>query len=175
VTDLVIPTLETERLRLRPLRPGDADDFIALHADPEVMHHLGGPWSPDRGWRTLAFCIGYWQLRRPGYWAVEHRETGSFLGLAGFYEQEGGLGCELTGRLVRGAWGQGYAIEAGRALLHHGFTVWNLKDLVSLTHPDNHASIRAVQGLGGTLQGSVEHKGRELLRFLYARPAERAA
>lgn len=171
MTDLVIPNLETERLRLRPLRPSDVDDFIALHADPEVMRHLGGPWPPDRGWRNLAFLIGYWLLRRPGYWAVEHRQTESFLGIAGFYEQEGGLGCELTGRLVRSAWGQGYATEAGRALLYHGFTVWNLEDPVSLAHPDNHASLRAVGRLGGRLLGRSRLKDRELLRFGFDKPA----
>jgi RimJ/RimL family protein N-acetyltransferase len=174
MTDLAIPTLETERLRLRPLRADDLDAFTALHADPEVMRHLGGPWTPDRSWRTLAYLMGYWLLGRPGYWAVERSTTGNFLGIAGFYEQEG-LGCELTGRLVRSAWGRGYSIEAGRALLHQALTVWNLEGLVSLAHPENHASLRAVRRLGGRLQGSVDFKGRELLRFVFEKPAEKAA
>lgn len=175
MTDLVIPTLETERLRLRPLRASDLDAFTALHADPEVMRHLGGPWTPDRSWRSLAFLMGYWLLGKPGYWVVERLMTEEFLGIAGFYEQEGGLGCELTGRLVRAAWGQGYATEAGRALLRQAFTVWNLKGLISLNHPENHSSIRAVQRLGGTLQGRADLKGRELLRFGFERPVQKAA
>jgi RimJ/RimL family protein N-acetyltransferase len=47
---LQIPTLETERLRLRSLRAGDIDDYAALYADREVVRYLGGgpePW--DRG------------------------------------------------------------------------------------------------------------------------------
>src|SRR5690349_5391041 len=45
-----IPTLETERLRLRPFRDSDLDDYAALHADPEVLRYLGcGPEPWDRG------------------------------------------------------------------------------------------------------------------------------
>jgi RimJ/RimL family protein N-acetyltransferase len=63
--DLIIPTLETERLRLRPFRRGDIDDYAALHADPEVLRHLATgaePWDRGRSWRHLAFLIGHWQL-----------------------------------------------------------------------------------------------------------------
>lgn len=171
MTNLVIPTLATERLRLRPLRESDVDDFNALHADPEVMRHLMGPWTPDRAWRSLAFLMGYWLLGKPGMWAVEQVETGGFLGIAGFYEQEGGLGCELNGRLARAAWGHGYATEAGRALLDHAFTAWNMDGIIGLAHPENHASIRAAQRLGGTLQGRAELNGRTLLRFGFGPPA----
>lgn len=30
--------IETERLLLRPMEPGDLDEFAALHADPEVTN-----------------------------------------------------------------------------------------------------------------------------------------
>lgn len=55
---LGIPTLETERLRLRPFHTTDIDDYAALHADPEVLQHLGSgtePWDRSRSWRHLAF------------------------------------------------------------------------------------------------------------------------
>jgi len=42
-----VPTLETERLRMRPFRESDIDDYAALNADPEVTRFIGGPW--DRG------------------------------------------------------------------------------------------------------------------------------
>jgi RimJ/RimL family protein N-acetyltransferase len=34
---LPIPTLETERLRLRSLRTSDFDDYAAMYADREVL------------------------------------------------------------------------------------------------------------------------------------------
>lgn len=36
---LEIPTLMSDRLRLRALRTSDFEDYAALNADPEVMHH----------------------------------------------------------------------------------------------------------------------------------------
>ena len=37
------PTLETPRLLLRPLAPGDLPDLIRLDSDPEVMRYVGSP------------------------------------------------------------------------------------------------------------------------------------
>ncbi|HYU35017.1 MAG TPA: GNAT family N-acetyltransferase, partial [Thermoanaerobaculia bacterium] len=102
---LFIPTLETERLWLRSLCRSDVDDYAALNADPEVMHHLGGTWDRGRSWRHMAYILGHWQLRSAGMWAVEHREAGAFVGIVGFFEPEGWPGFELAGRLARHWWG----------------------------------------------------------------------
>jgi len=53
---LRIPTLLTERLRLRAFRRSDLDDYAALYADPEVVRYLGTePWDRGRSWRLMAF------------------------------------------------------------------------------------------------------------------------
>jgi RimJ/RimL family protein N-acetyltransferase len=74
--DLVIPVLETERLRLRPFRLSDFDDYAAMCGDPEVARYLGTRFSREQSWRHLAFLVGHWKLRGYGMWAVEERETG---------------------------------------------------------------------------------------------------
>ncbi len=112
---LVIPTLATERLWLRPIQESDFEDYAAMNGDPEVMRYLGGPWDRGRSWRHLAFLLGHWQLGRPGMWALEQKETGAFLGMVGFSEPEGWPGFELAGILARRWWGQGHATEATRA------------------------------------------------------------
>jgi len=160
-----IPTLETERLWLRPLRAGDVDDYAALHADPEVMRHIGEPWDRGRSWRHLGYVLGHWPLRGTGMWAVEHKETGAFVGVAGFFEPEGWPGLELAGRLGRSWWGKGYAAEAARAALDHAFTVWKRDRVISLVHPANGASVRLVERIGETLLDRIEHHGREMLCY----------
>lgn len=75
-----VPILETERLRLRPFRTSDIDDYAALYSDPEVLRYLGAgtePWDRGRAWRHLAFVMGHWQLGGAGQWAVEKRGTGA--------------------------------------------------------------------------------------------------
>jgi RimJ/RimL family protein N-acetyltransferase len=148
-----VPTLETERLRLRPFRENDVDDYAALHADPEVMRFLGGPWDRARSWRHLAFMIGHWWLVGSGMWAVEHKATGGFAGKIGFADPEGWPGCELAWYLARRHWGCGYATEGAGAALAFAFTVWKKDRVISLIAPQNLASIRVAERLGQTLQG----------------------
>lgn len=162
---LFIPTLETERLRLRPLRTSDIDDYAALHADPEVMHHLGGTWDRNRSWRHLCYVLGHWQVRGAGLWVVEHRETGAFTGLFGFFEPEGWPGFELAGKLARRFWGNGYATEAAQAALDHAFTVWEKDRVISLVPPENHASVRLVERIGERLLDRIDLLGQALLCY----------
>jgi RimJ/RimL family protein N-acetyltransferase len=163
-----IPVLVTERLRLRELRKSDLDDYAALNADPEVLRYLGGgmePWDRGRTWRHLAFLMGSWELGEIGTWAVEHRETGEFLGVIGFSFPEGWPGFELAWRLARRWWGHGYATEGARAALDHAFTVLRRDRVISLIHPGNRASIRVAERIGERFQGRIEHLGREMLCY----------
>ena len=70
-----IPTLLTERLRLRPFRRTDIDDYAAMNADPEVVRYLAAmpaeTWDRGRSWRHLAFVVGHWHGNGP--WPVAKR------------------------------------------------------------------------------------------------------
>jgi len=168
------PVLETERLRLRPFRLSDVDDYAALYADPEVVRHLGGgqPWDRGRSWRHLAFIKGHWQLAGTGSWVVEHRETGTFVGVIGFSEPAGWPGFELAWALARRWWGFGYATEGARAALGHAFTRWKRDRVISLISPENRRSIRVAERLGETLRGRIHHLGREMLCYGIEREGE---
>jgi RimJ/RimL family protein N-acetyltransferase len=163
-----IPTLEAQRLRLRPLRQSDFEDYAALYADPEVLRYLASgpePWDRGRAWRHLAFVRGHWELTGAGMWAVEHKETGAFLGVTGFAAPEGWPGFELAWTLARRWWGNGYATEGARAALAHAFTVLKKDRVISLIHPENRASIRVAERIGERLQGRILHLGREMLCY----------
>jgi|SRR6478609_4471053 len=166
---LAIPTLETERLLLRPFRSSDIDDYAAMKADPEVLRYLVGggmePWDRGRASRHLAFMIGHWQVWGSGTWAMEQKGTGAFLGMAGFSEPEGWPGFELAWALARRYWGHGYATEAARAALAYAFTVLKKEHVISLIHPENEASIRVAKRTGERLEGRINHLGREMLCY----------
>lgn len=163
-----VPTLETERLLLRPFRKSDLDDYAALNADPEVLRYLGcgaEPWDRSRSSRHMAFLLGHWQVWGSGTWAVEHKETGAFIGMVGYSEPEGWPGFELAWTLVRRYWGHGYATEAARAALDYAFTVLKRERVISLIYWENRASIRVAERLGESLQGRIDHYGREMLCY----------
>ena len=163
--DLGIPILETERLRLRPFRLSDFDDYAAMCGDPEVARYLLTRLSREQSWRHLAFLVGHWKLRGYGMWAVEERETGTFVGRIGFADPDGWPGCELAWTLLRCWWGRGYATEGARAALVHAFTVLDKDRIISLIQPENRASIRLAERLGESLQGRTEILGKEHLVY----------
>lgn len=165
---IAIPTLETERLRLRPFRRGDLEDYAALNADPEVLRYLGGgasPWDRGRSWRHMAFLMGHWQLGGAGMWVVEHRETGSFVGTVGFAAPDGWPGFELAWILARRWWGQGLATEAAREALGYAFEILKKDRVISLIHPENRPSIRVAERIGERLLSRIDHIGREMLCY----------
>jgi RimJ/RimL family protein N-acetyltransferase len=165
---LSIPTLETERLRLRSFRKSDLDDYAALNADREVLRYRATgsePWDRGRSSRHMAFLVGHWKLWDAGTWAMEDKESGAFLGMVGFSSPEGWPGFELAWTLARRAWGHGYATEGARAAMDHAFTVWKRAHIISLIAPENRASIRVAERLGERLEERILHLGREMLRY----------
>ncbi|HEY1738566.1 MAG TPA: GNAT family N-acetyltransferase, partial [Acidimicrobiia bacterium] len=125
MTNLIIPTVHTERLVLRGFTPDDVDPFCEIVADPEVVRYIddGAPIDRVQCWRGMALFIGHWALRGYGWWAAEERATGEFLGRIGLYNPEGWPGVEVGWLLGRQAWGRGFATEGATAALQFAFDV----------------------------------------------------
>ena len=153
--------IETHRLRLRRLRPSDEADLVALDRDPEVMRYVGSPAgvssaeeTVERARQRIAADDG-----PLGFWRVESRADGTFYGLGALIRMPSGDDIELAYRLIRRAWGQGLATEAGAALVEHAFGAAGLSRLVAVTYPDNRASQRVLEKLGFARQGDLDYKG----------------
>ena len=146
--------LETERLVLRRFTADDVDLLVALDADPAVTFFItGGTPTPREEVvdEVLPAFLGYYE-RFPGYgfWAVEERATGDFLGWVHYRPLPGAPSDEpeLGYRLVRAAWGQGYATEASRAVVDHGFRALGVRRVVANAMAVNGASRRVMEKLG---------------------------
>lgn len=150
VSDMQIPELVTERLRLRALRQQDFDDYARFMADPEVTRYLGPgvPASRADAWRGFAMHLGHWALRGFGNWGVERRSDGVFLGRVGLFEPEGWPAMEVGWTLGREHWGRGYATEAARASLDFAWERLGARRVISVIHPDNAASIAVAERIG---------------------------
>jgi len=145
-----IPTLSTKRLVLRGFTDRDFEPFAEIVSDPEVVRYIddGEPIDREQCWRGIALFIGHWTLRGYGWWAVEERETGQFLGRIGLYNPEGWPGLEVGWFFDRARWGHGFATEAGLAALDWAFRVLGAERVISVIHPKNVASIRVAERLG---------------------------
>ena len=145
--------IETARLRLRNWRDYDLAPLAAMCADPEVMRHLDGPIGESEA------AAGMQRLQaaadRDGltFWAVERRADGACMGFCGV--RSGGCPgtsvadeLEIGWRLARPFWRRGYAEEAARAALAHGWAVTDRARLSAWTVPANVPSWSLMRKIG---------------------------
>jgi RimJ/RimL family protein N-acetyltransferase len=163
----MIPRLETERLILRADRPGDFDAFAGFMADAEFarfIHIDGGAVSRSEAWRALTYGIGHWVMRGYGFWAVERKSDGAYLGRVGLYNPEGWPGLEVGWLIGRPHWRRGYATEAGRVAMNYAFLTQPVDRVISTIHPDNVAS-QGVAAKLGEVRGertAIEIRGKKI-------------
>ncbi|KUG53827.1 GNAT family acetyltransferase [Serinicoccus chungangensis] len=141
----------TSRLVLRGFSDADREPFAVMNADPEVTRYLQGPMSRERSDAFVDRIDSCWSGRGYGLWALEHRDTGDFLGYTGLWPAgflPSGPAVEVGWRLARSAWGHGFASEAARETLRFGFTEVGLPEIVSFTPAVNTPSLRVMAAIG---------------------------
>lgn len=144
--------LETQRLVLRHLLPGDLDSLYALYGDPEVRRYF------PEGTLTYAetkeelewFLDGHPVHPELGLWATIHRATDQFIGRCGLlpWTIDGRDEVEVAYMIRREYWGQGLGTEAARAIAQYGFEKLGLSRLICLIDQDNQASKRVASNIG---------------------------
>ncbi|MDQ8030908.1 GNAT family N-acetyltransferase [Bordetella genomosp. 1] len=162
-------SLTTPRLLLRPWRDADLPAFAELNADPRVMAFF--PGTLDRaGSDALAARIRA-NLAQEGFglWAVEVRGGAPFIGFVGLsrprFDAPFTPCVEVGWRLAQPFWGLGFATEAARAALEHGFDSVGLAEIVAFTTAANRRSRAVMARLG------MRHDARE--DFLHPQLAPR--
>lgn len=150
-----IPVLETPRTLMRPHALADFDDVAEMWADPAVVRHISGkPSTRQDSWARLLRYIGHWSALHFGYWVLEDKQSGQFLGEVGFADFKRDIIPSLSGLPEMGwvlrssAHGRGLATEAVMAALAWGNGNLASNRTVCLVSPENAASIRVAQKCG---------------------------
>ncbi|TNE63297.1 MAG: N-acetyltransferase [Alphaproteobacteria bacterium] len=155
--------LETDRLILRPWRAEDREPFAALNADPEVMRYFPAVQTCDESDASVDRVMAGIMARGYGFWAVELKATGKFIGFIGVQDAPDYLPCapafEIGWRLARGTWGQGLAPEGARACLAYAFSALKADEVIAITAAINLPSRRVMEKIGMTqvVDGDFEH------------------
>ncbi|MGJ5043730.1 MULTISPECIES: GNAT family N-acetyltransferase [unclassified Bradyrhizobium] len=144
--------ISTERLTLREWRDDDRAPFAAMSADPAVMQFLRALPTRQDSDRWIDFQIAHQAAHGFGFWVVEDRATGTFLGATGLFRVAFDApftpAVEIGWRLARAAWGRGIATEAARASLTFGFDELGLHEIIAYAAPANQASQNVMRKLG---------------------------
>ena len=156
----------------------DFDAYAEMWADPLVTRHISGkPRTREESWLRFLRNAGLWSLLGYGFWAVEEKASGRFIGEAGFHELRRELEPAIEGTpemgwmLVPDVHGRGYASEALSALMELGERRLARQDFVCLIDHGNLASIRLAQKFGFRREADTAYHDTPL--GIYRRPARR--
>jgi [ribosomal protein S5]-alanine N-acetyltransferase len=161
--------VETDRLRLRSLEPGDAERLHEIYGDAETMRYVGRTGRPvtdlDATRRAVEAIRRHEAYHGFAMWALDERDGERLVGVAGLAWVEGhGPEVEAAYILRRDRWGRGYATEALRRVLRIGHGELGLERIVALAYPANDASRRVMEKAGMRSDGTVEAYGRTMTR-----------
>jgi RimJ/RimL family protein N-acetyltransferase len=143
--------METARLNIRRLLPGDAAFMLELLNDPSFIRNIG-----DRGVRDLEGARDYIMRgaiashEKHGYGldVVELKATAESAGICGLvrrdYLDEPDIGFAFLPRFT----GLGYAFESAQAVLEHARSVLKLPRVLAIVSPANERSIRVIEKIG---------------------------
>jgi len=161
--DKVVPTLESERLRLRAYRKGDTDAIFSLYSDPRVMRYWSfPPWTErSQAEAYLKRALGEMAEGRVLPWALATRADDRLVGTVTLFALDAVQGrAEVGYSLDPKLQGQGLASEALRLALAHAFDVLRLRRVEADVDPRNVPSCRLLERLGFRLEGLLRARWR---------------
>lgn len=156
------PTLETERLILRPLAWEDLAELAVLHGEVSFWQFpLRRAMTEDETRRFVERTLEAYERDGVGLSAAVVKETGELAGWLGLavphFLPEILPAVEVGWRLGERFRGQGYATEGAAAAIGYGFEVVGLDRLVSIFEPANVASGRVMDKLGFIFERETSH------------------
>jgi RimJ/RimL family protein N-acetyltransferase len=145
-------TLSSDRIRLRRWRDEDREAFAAMNSDARVMEFFARPLTRVESDAMVDRIEKHFGEYGFGLWAIEAPGVAPFIGFAGLtwarFSAPFTPCVEVGWRLAFEYWGYGYAIEAARLALGHGFGALALSEVVSFTSATNQRSRAVMERLG---------------------------
>ena len=171
--------IRTDRLVLRPFRPGDLDDVLAYRKLPEVTRYLHDePYTRAQAAENLAKWIGRGEIVEEGQWlATAVTLDGRVIGEVDITWRSEEHRQGEVGYIFNPAFqGRGYAREAAEVMLGLGFEGLGLHRIVAECDVRNEPSWRLMERLGMRREAHFRHrefyKGEWADCFVYAMLAE---
>ncbi|MCX5380635.1 GNAT family N-acetyltransferase [Streptomyces sp. NBC_00091] len=146
--------IRTPRLLLRRWTDDDLVPLSEINADPDVMRWIGdgSVLDLDRTAEAIEHWEEEWDDEGFGVFAVELLASGELIGAVGLTVDEDlpetRHDVQISWRLGRSFWGQGYASEAAQATLEFALQDRGLDRVVAVNRAGNEESENVIRKLG---------------------------
>jgi RimJ/RimL family protein N-acetyltransferase len=144
--------IETERLILREIDPArDFDSWAHAMADENTVRYLGTkPMDRAKAWRDMAMVMGHWAIRGYGFFSLENKQTGEWVGRVGPWNPVGWPEPEVGWTVAPGHLRRGFAFEAAQASIDYAFNTLGWSRVIHVILEGNEASMSLARKLGST-------------------------
>jgi ribosomal-protein-alanine N-acetyltransferase len=152
------PTIETERLILRPYTLDDAPELQRLIGDKDIAAttlNIPHPYEDGMAEEWIGRHQERFDKGEGLSFAITHREEGFFIGGIGLNVNREYESAELGYWVGKPYWNNGYCTEAARAVVRYGFEVLGLNRIHATHMTRNPASGRVMQKTGMKHEGCL--------------------
>jgi len=154
-----VTIIETARLELAEMTPGDAEFILQLLNDPAFIHNIGdrGVYSID-GAKTYIRdrLIAHYREHGYGLYKVSVKETGQAVGMSGLVKRDFYQHPDVGFAFLPQYRSRGYAYESTLAVMNYARQELGLDRIIAVTTAENKASIRLLEKIGLRFETTVQ-------------------
>ncbi|MCE0521370.1 MAG: GNAT family N-acetyltransferase [Methylacidiphilales bacterium] len=150
------PTLETERLFLRPLALSDAKELQSLAGDftiADTTLNIAHPYPDGLAEEWISTHPAKYEQEESATFAITLKDGGNLIGVVGLISTKRFRRGELGYWITKQFWNQGYATEAARSVVQFGFSQLVLHKIEATHLSRNPASGKVMKKLGFVQEG----------------------
>lgn len=152
---------KSERLGFRNWSKNDLDEFAAINADADVMEHFPYSLTKDETSSFIEQLQNHYSKKGYTYFATEILVTGELIGFIGLADQDYKSICtpaiDIGWRLMKPAWGKGFATEGAKKCLDYAFKELKLEKVIATCTVNNFQSENVMKKIGMTKMGVFNH------------------
>ena len=174
----MIPVLETERLILREYRLEDFAFHAAIWADPRTTRDFRDEhkaFDEELCWLRFLRSFGQWHLFGFGWWGLEEKASGHYVGSVGFFHARRAMDIayrdapEAGWLIAPDLHGKGLATEAMHAALAWADANIAAPESWCMIAPKNIASRKIAERFGYRRAADARYKGEDVITYLRPR------
>jgi len=126
--------LETKNLLLRQWKEGDLEAYAKLTSSEEIMKYFPRILTKEQSDKAARKFQKLLEEKSWGFWAVEEKLTGQFIGYAGLHAPRTQFPfspcIEIAWRMQDKYWDNGYVLEVGKEIINAAFEIFGLDEVV---------------------------------------------